>query len=138
MELEDFEDVSEAEEVDVKTDVGDGPVLRGEDVVVAEVITVPAEGVLVLPIFSFALSRRCTSTREAYPARAFELALFLFDASAPPTSPPTAPIITLWSFPGQHKCLGSLLFFALRTCFGFQETAQNGEKMLRSVHTVRQ
>ena len=107
IELEDFEDVFEAEEVDFKTDVGDDVVLREEDVVVAVFITVPAEGVLVLPIFSFTLSRRCTSTREAYPARPFELVLFLFDVSAPPTPPPTAPAITLWSFPSQHKCLGS-------------------------------
>ena len=136
MELEDFEDDFEAEEVGFKTDVGNGVVLREEDVVATEVVTVPAGGVLVLPLFSFALSRRCTSTREAYPARAFEFALFFFDASAPPTPPPTAPAITLWSFPGQHRCFGSLSFVG--TCLGIQETAQKGKKRLRNMHTVRQ
>ena len=107
MELEDFEDVFEGEEVDFKTDVGDDVVPREEEVVVAVFITVPAKGVLVLPISSFALSRRCTSTRETYPARPFELVLFFLDASAPLTPPPIALAITLWSFPSQHKCLGS-------------------------------
>ena len=107
MELEDFEDIFEGEEVDFKMDVSDDVVLREEEVVVAVFITVPAEGVLVLPISSFALSRRWTSTREAYPARPVELVFVFFDVSAPPTPSPTAPAITLWSFPSQHKCFGS-------------------------------
>ena len=94
IELEDFEDVFEAEEVDFEADVGNGVVLRREEAAVAGFVAVPAEGALLLLIFIFALSRRCTSTGEAYPARAFELVLFFFDARAPPTPTPTAIVST--------------------------------------------
>ena len=90
VELDPFEDVFEAEEVDIKADVGDGVVLRREEAAVAELVTAPAEEALLLPIFSSAISPRCTRTREAYPAGVFELVLFFFDASAPPIPPPTA------------------------------------------------
>ena len=91
IELEDFEDVFEAEDVDFEAGVGNCVVLRREEeAAIAGFVGVPVEGALLLLIFSFALSRRCTSTGAAYPARAFELVLFFLDASAPPTPPPTA------------------------------------------------